>query len=345
MSRPAQRVGATPTKRLAEDGGESPLSSGLRKLDLSSRSTNLSSASDICPVCKSSRYLNQNMKFLINPECYHKMCESCVDRIFSRGPAPCPIAGCKRTLRKVRFRDQTFEDLALEREVDIRRRIGKVFNKTQDDFETLKDYNNYLEIVEDCTWNLINKVDVEETEKRLQQFAAAQSQEEAEISGTSGTSTPRNYSTPDPSSRGLLKKSLGARHALDKSQSGASTPGANGDSDTLFTFKGLKKRIAPPPEKPYDPFGGWSTTPEYYVLQDFYDVGDWLNKSRDDPAHLAGGQDIRDFYTRALCDAFSGFGVFVEDEVAGRTPEDPVIATENAAVAAVSRDVNMDDVF
>jgi CDK-activating kinase assembly factor MAT1 len=77
----------------------------------------------VCPVCKSSRYLNPDMRFLINPECYHKMCESCVDRIFSSGPAPCPVAGCHKTLRKNRFRKQTFEDINVEREVDIRKRV------------------------------------------------------------------------------------------------------------------------------------------------------------------------------------------------------------------------------
>ena len=83
---------------------------------------------DICPVCKSSRYLNPNMRFLVNPECYHKMCESCVDRIFSHGPAPCPIAGCRRTLRKQKFRKQTFGDIQVEREVDIRRRIAHMLD-------------------------------------------------------------------------------------------------------------------------------------------------------------------------------------------------------------------------
>ena len=82
---------------------------------------------EICPVCKSSRYLNQNMRFLVNPECYHKMCESCVDRIFSTGPAPCPIAGCARTLRKQRFRKQTFEDVKVEREVDVRKKVAKAY--------------------------------------------------------------------------------------------------------------------------------------------------------------------------------------------------------------------------
>jgi CDK-activating kinase assembly factor MAT1 len=83
-------------------------------------------ASEICKVCKTSRYINKNMRFLVNPECYHRMCESCVDGIFSQGPAECPIIGCRKILRKNRFRKQTFEDLAVEREVDIRAHVASM---------------------------------------------------------------------------------------------------------------------------------------------------------------------------------------------------------------------------
>lgn len=110
------------------------------------------------------------MRFLVNPECYHKMCVSCVDRIFSHGPAPCPVAGCARTLRKARFRRQTFEDLKIEREVDIRRRVAAVFNRREDEFETLRAWNNYLEEVENLTWNLLQGVDVKETEQKLDAY-------------------------------------------------------------------------------------------------------------------------------------------------------------------------------
>jgi hypothetical protein len=82
---------------------------------------------EICKVCKTSRYLNPNMRFLVNPECYHRMCESCVDQIFSQGPRPCPIVGCRKTLRRNRFRTQTFEDLAVEREVDIRAHVASMY--------------------------------------------------------------------------------------------------------------------------------------------------------------------------------------------------------------------------
>ena len=123
-------------------------------------------------MCKSTRYLNPEMRFLVNPECYHKMCVSCVDRIFSQGPAPCPIAGCARTLRKQRFRQQTFEDLKIEREVDIRRRVSKAFNRQESDFETLLAYNNYLEDMEVTTFNLLQGVDVAATERKLAAYAA-----------------------------------------------------------------------------------------------------------------------------------------------------------------------------
>ncbi|SMR51133.1 unnamed protein product [Zymoseptoria tritici ST99CH_1E4] len=135
---------------------------------------------EICPVCKSSRYLNASLRFLVNPACYHKMCESCVDRIFSHGPQPCPIPKCKQTLRKHRFRTQTFEDIAVEREVDIRKNVAAVFNRREEEFESLRDYNDYLNEVEDITFNLINEIDVQKTNERFDAYKKAHEQEIAE---------------------------------------------------------------------------------------------------------------------------------------------------------------------
>ena len=46
------------------------------------------------------------------------------------------------------------------------------FNRRQEEFETLRDYNNYLEEVEILTFNLINKTDIEETEQKIAAYAA-----------------------------------------------------------------------------------------------------------------------------------------------------------------------------
>ncbi|EGF78168.1 hypothetical protein BATDEDRAFT_13326 [Batrachochytrium dendrobatidis JAM81] len=111
-----------------------------------------------CPVCKSDRYLNPTMRLLVSP-CFHKMCESCINRLFLSGPAPCPI--CKVTLRKSNFVSQTFDDLYVEKEIQIRKKVGRYFNKRLEDFAgNLRLYNDYLEEVEEIcrlfnpTWSL-----------------------------------------------------------------------------------------------------------------------------------------------------------------------------------------------
>jgi CDK-activating kinase assembly factor MAT1 len=111
--------------KLGDDGGE--LLHNMANLSMRKSGNTDHDPDEECPVCHSRRYLNKNIKFKINPECYHKICDSCVERIFSHGPAPCPIAKCGKTLRKFKFREPTFEDLRLEREVDIRRRVSTVY--------------------------------------------------------------------------------------------------------------------------------------------------------------------------------------------------------------------------
>ncbi|GAV54093.1 hypothetical protein ZYGR_0AK05950 [Zygosaccharomyces rouxii] len=125
----------------------------------------------MCPICKTDRYLSPDVKFLVNPECYHKICESCVDRIFSLGPAQCPYKGCDKILRKNKFKTQIFDDVGVEKEVDIRKRVFNVFNKQLDDFDGNTDeYNKYLEEVEDIVLNLDKGIDVQKTEEKLRTY-------------------------------------------------------------------------------------------------------------------------------------------------------------------------------
>ncbi|KAI9329569.1 CDK-activating kinase assembly factor MAT1-domain-containing protein [Obelidium mucronatum] len=123
---------------------------------------------DVCPVCKSDRYLNPNLRLLVSL-CYHKMCESCINRLFLAGAAPCPI--CKTSLRKSNFVTQTFEDLRVEKEVHYRKKVGKFFNKRLEDFNMdQRKYDDYLEEVEDIMFNLANGVDVQATNERVERF-------------------------------------------------------------------------------------------------------------------------------------------------------------------------------
>ncbi|KAI1209604.1 CDK-activating kinase assembly factor [Annulohypoxylon truncatum] len=124
---------------------------------------------DVCPVCRRQKYFNPDLEFLINPECYHPMCQRCVEFIFGKGPAQCPHPGCSKTLRQRGFHSAFFKDLKVEREVDVRRRVQAVFNMTEDDFVSLRDYNDYLQQVEDLTFDLVQGGDADRkaAEKKL----------------------------------------------------------------------------------------------------------------------------------------------------------------------------------
>ncbi|KAJ2385714.1 TFIIH/NER complex subunit [Coemansia sp. RSA 2559] len=122
---------------------------------------------DSCPQCKSERYLNKSMKLLAGP-CKHRICESCVQQIFDAGPAPCPE--CRRILRKAEFYLPIFEDLTVENEVRIRQRMAMTYNKREEDFKSLNDYNAYLEMVEDLTFRLLYDVDTDEAEFIIEKY-------------------------------------------------------------------------------------------------------------------------------------------------------------------------------
>jgi CDK-activating kinase assembly factor MAT1 len=132
----------------------------------------LDPSSDICPICKSNRYLNPSLQFLINPECYHKMCSTCVDRIFTSGPASCPVPYCGRTLRKKGFHKAFFSDLKVERECDVRKRVGSVFNRREDEFVGLREWNDYLEEVEGLVFDICygEKAERESAERRVLEY-------------------------------------------------------------------------------------------------------------------------------------------------------------------------------
>ncbi|KAL0013476.1 hypothetical protein SO802_000545 [Lithocarpus litseifolius] len=56
------------------------------------------------------------------------------------------------------------------KEISIRRRIASIFNKREEDFSSLKEYNDYLEEVEDMTFNLIEGIDVPAIEAKIAEY-------------------------------------------------------------------------------------------------------------------------------------------------------------------------------
>ncbi|KAL3641441.1 hypothetical protein CASFOL_016409 [Castilleja foliolosa] len=59
---------------------------------------------------------------------------------------------------------------AFAKEMAIRKRIATIYNKREEDFESLKEYNDYLEEVEDMIVNLVDGIDVPAIESRIAQY-------------------------------------------------------------------------------------------------------------------------------------------------------------------------------
>jgi len=58
----------------------------------------------------------------------------------------------------------------MNKELQVRRRIQNIYNKRQEDFPSLRAYNDYLEDVEDIIFSLIEGVDVAATEEKLLKY-------------------------------------------------------------------------------------------------------------------------------------------------------------------------------
>lgn len=307
----------------------------------------------ICPVCKSSRYLNPSLKFLINSECYHIMCTSCVDRLFTSGPAPCPVAGCHKTLRKRGFHPAFFADLNIEREVDIRKRVGAIFNRREDDFETLRDWNDYLESIEDLIFKLTEGTPQErkEAEAALKEYKEANQRliEENERQEKMEEEMSRRAQVAAEERRAkrradAIRREAEEREDLQRTKAQLIEQLAHGEGDAeeitrkaeriiqqkterlrgdqaenkgpSLAIRGeLKRKRGSATAQPYDAFGGIDLTPTRYVLQKEYD-NKWLDGVKNDPLHTVGGYSLQEYYSRAMVDAFAGLAVFVEEEKA-----------------------------
>src|SRR5438045_577659 len=64
---------------------------------------------DQCPSCHTTKATNPTIRFKVNPKCYHRVCEGCIDRHFAAGKAKCPVADCKQEVWKRDWRVPTFE--------------------------------------------------------------------------------------------------------------------------------------------------------------------------------------------------------------------------------------------
>lgn len=125
-------------------------------------------ANDIeCPRCKTTKYRNPQLKLLVNV-CGHPLCEKCIELMFANGSAKC--YQCPTPLKRINFKKQLFQDSRVEKDIQVRRDLLKKFSKNQDAFASLRAYNDYLEKLETIIYNLANDIDLDETNRLLDEL-------------------------------------------------------------------------------------------------------------------------------------------------------------------------------
>lgn len=126
---------------------------------------------DVCSACHVDYYYNPNIRILFSAICDHRVCESCVKRLFQRGPYKCPA--CDRQLRASDFNQEAKEARQVDSEVKVRRQIRDIFCKSADDFENAEQWDDYLCMREDIIYRLVNapsQDEVQQTWKEIEEY-------------------------------------------------------------------------------------------------------------------------------------------------------------------------------
>lgn len=164
-------------------------------------------------------------------------------------------------------------------------------NRREEEFQTKRDWDDFLELREEFVMNLSFRTEVAATNRRLKEYEQA-----------NAVSIKENAAVD--------------RGQLDSTANRISTQAHKATAtDTTGLVKGLKEAAAVCTVVAYDPFMGLSATRDYYEVRDDYPSRK-LKKAKTDIKVLAGGFDFRQHYDESLLRAFAGLGCFVEDEKA-----------------------------
>jgi CDK-activating kinase assembly factor MAT1 len=170
------------------------------------------------------------------------------------------------------------------------------FNRREGDFDSLRAYNDYLNDVEDITYNLIHNIDVDETRKKLQQYTDA-NQEAIEVTRKPTAidgRTMKRYDDP---------------------------PFAKKDKPVDVAADAAKKASL------YNPFGTTLIAKNYIIVPSRIDLWDYLNPLSENK-YKAGGYSISSFYEHAITDAYSGLGVFIGEEMGRKRKAEADVAID-----------------
>lgn len=102
---------------------------------------------------------------LVRASCSHMYCDSCVNRELLRGPFACVT--CKTPVARFSLSTvlsnnaTTYSAASLSKELKLRRRLAKIYNRERGDFATEEEFYQYQEMAEDIAYRAVCGEDLE----------------------------------------------------------------------------------------------------------------------------------------------------------------------------------------
>ena len=109
-------------------------------------------------------------------KCNHRFCNRCkINNFNKKRNFACPV--CQSTVKESNLKQQTYDDYEIKKDIKIRKKIKSIYNKTETDFKTLKEFQDYDEYVEDLIYNLVHNINKDDTEKLVKDYETSHMKE------------------------------------------------------------------------------------------------------------------------------------------------------------------------
>ena len=123
-----------------------------------------------CPICYEKIHFTSEKKILVSI-CNHKICQTCKFKLFgTKNEISCPK--CRKKLRKTDFKFKTTEDLMFEKDLKIRADVLSKIGRKVNEFKSIREYDDYLEFIEDIIDDLVNENKTENAISRMNNYKA-----------------------------------------------------------------------------------------------------------------------------------------------------------------------------
>jgi len=125
-----------------------------------------------CIKCSLEKYLHPKVVMYLSL-CDHAYCENCFLEMLphKHSQVVCHAPECPKILVRENFTSEKQEASArLINEMEIRKKVNTVYNNRPEDFTTLREYNDYLEMVEDLCQRLIENKNDEKANSEMHEY-------------------------------------------------------------------------------------------------------------------------------------------------------------------------------